>query len=98
MGLLDTNIPSMITAGQSFGENVSMYRSTLAQAEQAAQAAQAFHQGESAVAYQQTHARFIETANKVSTLLAVAEANVHEGAATYTTVDAQAADGYAIPL
>jgi len=98
MGLLDTNVPAMITAGHSFGENVSMYRSTLAQAEQAAQAAQGFHQGESAVAYQQAHARFIETANKVSTLLSTAEAHIHEGAGTYTTVDSSAADGYSIPL
>ena len=94
MGMLDTNVPAMISAGHSFGENVAIYKSTLAQAEQAAQSAQAFHRGESALAFQQAHARFVETANKVNALLAVAEQNVHEGATTYTTADSNAAGEY----
>lgn len=94
MGLLDTNVPAMVSAGNSFGQNVAIYKSTLAAAEQSAQAAQAFHKGDSAMAFQAAHARFVESANKVNALLAIAEQNVHEGATTYTTADSSAAGEY----
>ena len=69
-------------------------RSTIAQAEQEALAAQSFHMGESAAAFQAAHARFVEAAAKVNTLLDIAQANLGEAGATYVAEDATAASTY----
>ena len=53
--------------------------------------AQAFHQGESSVAFQASHARFVSGATKLNTLLDIAGMNVHEGSQTYIAADAQGA-------
>ena len=57
-------------------------------------AAQAFHMGESAAAFQAAHARFVEAAAKVNTLLDIAQANLGEAGATYVAEDAAAASTY----
>lgn len=64
------------------------------QAEQQAMSAQAFHQGESAAAFQGAHARFVAAAAKVNTLLDIAQANLGEAAGTYVAADAAAASSY----
>lgn len=70
-------------------------RSTIAQAEQAAMASQAFHMGESSAAFQAAHARFVEVAAKVNSLLDIAQVNLGEaGGATYVAQDAAAATTY----
>ncbi|OIN23447.1 type VII secretion protein EsxS [Mycobacterium ulcerans] len=69
-------------------------RHTIGQAEQSALSAQAFHIGESATAFQAAHARFVEAAGKVHTLLDVAQANLGDAAGTYVATDAAAASSY----
>lgn len=91
MGLLDANIPQLIGSQSTFADQSAAYRSTLAQAEGSAVAAQAFHQGESSAAFQQAHARFIEAAAKSNVLLDVAQQNIGEGASTYVAQDSAAA-------
>ncbi|BBY55968.1 type VII secretion protein EsxS [Mycobacterium koreense] len=94
MGLLDANIPALLTAESAFGTKTTLMRSTLAQAEQSALASQAFHQGESSVAFQGAHMRFIEVASKVNALLDIAQANIGEAGTTYVSSDAAAAATY----
>ena len=54
----------------------ALMRSTISQAEQEAMSAQAFHVGESSAAFQASHARFVEAAARVNTLLDIAQANL----------------------
>jgi uncharacterized protein YukE len=89
MGLLDTNVPQMITSQGEFHTQATQFQSTVTQAEGTAMAAQAAHQGESAVAFQSAHARFVEAAQKANTLLMQAGQNIGEGASTYTLADAE---------
>jgi len=69
-------------------------RHTISQAEQAAMSAQAFHVGESATAFQAAHARFVEAAAKVNTLLDIAQANLAALPAPMWPPDAAAASTY----
>ena len=94
MSLLDAHIPQIIASESAFGAKSALMRSTIAQAEQAAVSAQAFHMGESSAAFQAAHARFLEVAAKVNTLLDVAQANLGEAGATYVAEDAAAASTY----
>ncbi|BBY60539.1 type VII secretion protein EsxS [Mycolicibacterium sarraceniae] len=94
MSLLDAHIPQLIASESAFGAKTALMRSTLAQAEQEAVAAQAFHMGESSAAYQAAHARFVEAAAKVNALLDLAQANLGEAGATYVAQDAAAAGTY----
>jgi len=95
MGLLDANIPQMVNSSSSFADQAGLMRSTIAQADASAQAAQATHQGDSAVAFQAAHARFVEASTKINSLLDIAGANIHEGAGTYTAQDAAGASDIA---
>ncbi|MFL0176402.1 WXG100 family type VII secretion target [Mycobacterium sp. SMC-13] len=95
MGLLDANVPQMVSSSSSFADQAGLMRSTIAQADASAQQAQATHQGDSAVAFQVAHTRFVEAAGKINTLLDVAGANIHEGAGTYTAQDAAGASDIA---
>lgn len=52
------------------------------------------HQGESSAAFQAAHARFVEVAARVNTLLDIAQANLGDAAGTYVAADAAAASGY----
>ncbi len=94
MGLLDTNIPQMVTSQASFADQAALFQSTVHSAESSAIAAQASHQGESAMAFQQAHARFVEVAQKMNTLLSIAGQNIGEGAQVYTVGDSEGATGY----
>jgi uncharacterized protein YukE len=94
MSLLDAHIPQLVASEAAFAAKAGLMRSTIAQAEQAAQASQAFHQGESAVAFQAAHARFIEVSARVNALLDIAQANIGDAASTYVAEDAAASATY----
>jgi uncharacterized protein YukE len=94
MSMLDAHIPQIVASESAFAAKTALMRSTLAQAEQAAMSAQAFHQGESSAAFQAAHARFVEVAAKVNVLLDLAQANLGEAGATYVAEDAAAASTY----
>jgi uncharacterized protein YukE len=94
MSFLDAHIPQLIASESAFAAKTALMRSTIAQAEQEALAAQAFHTGESAAAFQAAHARFVEAAAKVNSLLDLAQANLGEAGATYVAQDASAAGTY----
>ena len=94
MSLLDAHIPQLVASETAFGTKAALMRSTIAQAEQAAQSAQAFHMGESSAAFQAAHARFVEVSAKINALLDLAQANVGDAAASYAAEDAAAASTY----
>ena len=94
MSLLDAHIPQLVASQSAFTANAGLMRSTISQAEQQAMSAQAFHQGESAVAFQAAHARFVEAAAKVNALLDMAQANLGDAAGAYVATDAAAASSY----
>jgi uncharacterized protein YukE len=92
--MLDAHIPQLVAAQSAFSAKAAVMRSTISQAEQEAVSAQAFHQGESSAAVQAAHARFVEAAARVNTLLDIAQANLGDAAGTYVAADAAAASGY----
>lgn len=94
MSLLDAHIPQLVASEAAFSAKAALMRSTIAQAEQAAQSSQAFHMGESAAAFQAAHARFIEVSAKVNALLDVAQTNIGDAASTYVAEDAAASSTY----
>lgn len=94
MSMLDAHIPQIIASESAFAAKTALMRSTVAAAEQSAVAAQAFHMGESSAAFQAAHARFVEVAAKVNTLLDVAQTNLGQAGATYVAEDAAAASTY----
>lgn len=94
MSHLDAHIPQLIASESAFGARTALMRSTIAQAEQAALTAQSFHMGESAAAFQAAHARFVDAAGTVNSLLDIAQANLGEAGATYVAEDAAAAGTY----
>ena len=94
MSLLDAHIPQLVASEAAFGAKAALMRSTIAQAEQAAMSAQAFHIGESSAAFQAAHARFVEVSAKVNTLLDIAQVNLGDAAGTYVAQDAAAASTY----
>jgi uncharacterized protein YukE len=94
MSLLDAHIPQLVASQSAFGAKAGLMRHTIGQAEQAAMSAQAYHQGESAAAFQAAHARFVEVAARVNALLDIAQANLGDAAGTYVAADAAAASSY----
>lgn len=94
MSLLDAHIPQLVASEAAFGAKAALMRSTIAQAEQAATSAQAFHMGESSAAFQAAHARFVEVSAKVNTLLDIAQVNLGGAAGSYVAQDAAAASTY----
>jgi uncharacterized protein YukE len=94
MSMLDAHIPQLIASEASFGAKAALMRSTIAQAEQAAMSAQAFHIGESSAAFQAAHARFLEVAAKVNMLLDIGQTNIGEASGAYVAEDAAAASRY----
>ena len=94
MSFLDAHIPQLVAAQSAFSTKAALMRSTISQAEQEALSAQAFHQGESSLAFQAAHARFVEAAARINTLLDIAQANLGDAAGTYVAADAAAASGY----
>lgn len=94
MSMLDAHIPQLIASEAAFGAKTALMRSTIAQAEQAAMSAQAFHMGEASAAFQAAHARFVEVSAKVNALLDVAQLNLGDAAGTYVAQDAAAASSY----
>ncbi|MFG1934319.1 type VII secretion system protein EsxG [Mycobacterium sp. NPDC048908] len=94
MSMLDAHIPQLVASEAAFGAKAALMRSTIAQAEQAAQSAQAFHMGESSAAFQAAHARFVEVSTRINTLLDIAQANIGDAASSYTAEDAAAASTY----
>jgi uncharacterized protein YukE len=94
MSLLDAHIPQLVASQSAFAAKAALMRHTISQAEQEAVSAQAFHVGESATAFQAAHARFVEVAAKVNTLLDIAQANLGDAAGTYVAADAAAASTY----
>lgn len=95
MGLLDANVPQLLSSSSSFQDQAALMRSTIHQAESSAVAAQAFHQGESATAFQSAHARFVEASGKINVLLDLGGQNINEGASTYSAQDASGASDIA---
>ncbi|MGJ6126747.1 type VII secretion protein EsxS [Mycolicibacterium sp. Y3] len=94
MSLLDAHIPQLIASESAFAAKTGLMRSTIAQAEQEAMSAQAFHMGEASAAFQAAHARFAEAASKVNVLLDHAQANLADASSTYVAQDASAASTY----
>ena len=94
MSLLDAHIPELVASQSAFAAKTALMRSTIGQAEQEALSAQAFHVGESSAAFQAAHARFVEAAAKINTLLDIAQANLGDAAGTYVAADAAAASTY----
>ncbi|MCH9729473.1 MAG: WXG100 family type VII secretion target [Actinomycetia bacterium] len=94
MSMLDAHIPQLIAAQSNFSAKAALMRSTINQAEQEAMSAQAFNVGEASAAFQAAHARFVEAAARVNSLLDVAQANLGDAAGTYVAADAAAASGY----
>ncbi|TAM64077.1 WXG100 family type VII secretion target [Mycobacterium sp.] len=94
MSMLDAHIPQLVASQSAFSAKAALLRSTISQAEQEAMSAQAFHQGESSAAFQAAHARFVEVAARVNTLLDIAQANLGDAAGTYVAADSAAASGY----
>lgn len=94
MSMLDAHIPQIVAAEAAFGGKTALMRSTIAQAEQAAMAAQAFHMGEASAAFQAAHARFVEVAAKVNSLLDIAQVNLGEAGGSYVAQDSAAATTY----
>ncbi|WP_046321126.1 hypothetical protein [Mycobacterium sp. UM_Kg1] len=94
MSLLDAHIPQLVASESAFGAKAALMRSTMAQAEQTALAAQAFHLGEAAAAFQGSHARFVALAARVNALLDLAQANLADASGTYVAADAAAASTY----
>lgn len=94
MSLLDAHIPQLVAAESAFGAKTALMRSTIAQAEQSALSAQAYHQGESSAAFQAAHLRFVDVAAKVNSLLDIAQVNLGEAGTTYVAADAAAASTY----
>ncbi|BBZ23419.1 type VII secretion protein EsxS [Mycolicibacter hiberniae] len=94
MSLLDAHIPQLVASESAFGAKAALMRSTMAQAEQTALAAQAFHLGEAAAAFQGSHARFVALAARVNVLLDLAQANLADASGTYVAADAAAASTY----
>lgn len=94
MSLLDAHIRQLVASEAAFGAKAALMRSTISQAEQAAMSAQAFHVGESSAAFQAAHARFVEVAAKVNTLLDIAQVNIGDASSTYVAEDAAAASRY----
>lgn len=95
MSMLDAHIPQLAAAESEFGAKAGLMRSIINQAEQKAMEAQAFYQGESAVAFQAAHARFVEAAGKVNDLLHIAQLNLGDAAAKYAATDSAAAQSFA---
>jgi uncharacterized protein YukE len=91
---LDANVPQVLSSAAGVQDASAMFQTTLTQAEATAQQAQAFHQGESSMAFQAAHARFAEGAKKLHTLLTVAGLNINEGGTDYQAADALGVDGY----
>ena len=94
MSMLDAHIPQLVASEAAFGAKAALMRSTISQAEQAAQSSQAFHMGESSAAFQAAHARFVEVSAKINTLLDIVQANLGDAAGTYVAEDAAAASTY----
>lgn len=94
MSLLDAHIPQLVSSQSAFAAKAGLMRHTISQAEQSVMSAQAFHQGESALAFQSAHARYMEAASKVNALLDIAQANLGDAAGTYVAADAAAASTY----
>lgn len=94
MSMLDAHIPQLVASESAFSAKAALMRSTIAQAEQAAQSAQGFHQGDSAAAFQAAHVRFMAVAAKVNALLDIAQANLGDAAGTYVAQDTAAAGTY----
>ena len=94
MSHLDAHIPQLVAAQSAFSTKSALMRSTISQAEQEALSAQAFHVGEASAAFQAAHARFVEAAARINTLLDIAQANLGDAAGTYVAADAAAASGY----
>jgi len=94
MSLLDAHIPQLVATQSAFAAKAGLMRSTISQAEQEAMSAQAFHVGESSMAFQAAHARFVEVAARINTLLDIAQANLGDAAGTYVATDAAAASTY----
>lgn len=95
MGLLDVQIPQLISSEASFSDLSGLMRSNISSAEGQATAAQGFQQGEAALAFQAAHMRFVEAAGKINALLDIAGANLGEGAGTYVAQDAAGASDIA---
>ena len=94
MSMLDAHIPQLVASESAFAAKAALMRSTITQAEGAAQASQAFHMGESGGPFQAAHARFIEVSARVNALLDIAQANLADAAGTYVAQDAAAASTY----
>jgi len=94
MSLLDAHIPQLVASESEFGAKAALMRSTMGQAEQSALAAQAFHAGDSSVAFQGAHARFVAAAARVNALLDIAQANLGDAGGAYVAADAAAASSY----
>ncbi|AMO63544.1 PE family protein [Mycolicibacterium phlei] len=94
MSLLDAHIPQLVSSEATFAAKAALMRSTMAQAEGAAQSAQAFHMGEASAAFQAAHARFLEVSAKINALLDIAQVNLGDAANTYVAQDAAAASTY----
>lgn len=95
MGLLDVQIPQLLSSQSGVADNSGLMRSTISEAESGAQAAQAFFNGDASSAFQTAHMRFVEAAQKCNQLLDMAQGNMGESASTYVAQDSSLASDIA---
>lgn len=86
---LDADVAQLASSSGSFAESAASFHGLIEQADATAQQAQAFHQGESSVAFQQAHAQFRDAADQLKNLTNVAHEDIGSAGQTYTTADAQ---------
>lgn len=86
---LDVTIPTLAASQAGVGDASAQMRGAIASAESDATAAQAYHMGESATAFQAGHIRFVSAAQQINQLLDIAQANMGDSASTYTAADAE---------
>lgn len=99
MSFLDANVGQLAKSASGVMDSSAMFRSTLAEAMATAEAARANHMGESAMAFQASHARFVSGAEKLNHLLDLAGVNVEDAGTEYVAQDGVGADAYnSVPM
>lgn len=86
---LDAEVGQLGASAGSFAEQAATFHGLIEQAETTAMQAQAVHQGESSVAFQQAHMQFRSAADSLKNLTNLAGQDIHSAQGTYTSADAQ---------
>jgi uncharacterized protein YukE len=84
---LDANTAQLASSSAAVQDATVSFVNVLHQAEGTAAYAQAMNQGEASLAFQQSHARFVNGSTKLQGLLQMAGVNVGEAGTDYTATD-----------